>query len=173
MAPPGWVLLLVGLPGSGKSTFRKQVVARMAAGSSPVIINPDQLRLDIHGRPFDPAHEPAVWSTVYRMARGALESGANLLVDATNLNRRRRRPFIQLAAEFGAAAWAIFFDVGLSLALRRNSRRAHPVPAPRIRDMAQWLEPPSRDEGLNAVAVLTKETGEWTLKLDPPYDVHR
>lgn len=75
--------LTVGLPRSGKSTWaRKQGVP---------IVNPDSIRLAIHGQPFYAPAEPLVWATAKTMVRALFLAGHNnVILDATNVTKTRR-----------------------------------------------------------------------------------
>jgi predicted kinase len=89
-----WLLiLLVGLPRSGKSTWAR-------AQELPVVC-PDAVRLALHGERFLGAAEPWVWLTVYTMARALFLAGHEaVIVDATNTTAKRRGEW---AAQFPVA----------------------------------------------------------------------
>lgn len=79
--------LLVGLPRSGKSTYADK---QRTLGTS-VIVNPDSIRLALHGRRFAPEAEDFVWATAKVMVRSLFLAGhMHVLVDATNTTRARR-----------------------------------------------------------------------------------
>jgi len=75
----------VGLPLSGKTTWAK---------NQPYpIVNPDSIRLSIHGKRYIQMAEPLVWSVAIVMVRALFLAGHdNVIVDATN-NTRKRRDF--------------------------------------------------------------------------------
>jgi predicted kinase len=85
-------------------------------------------------------------------------------IDATNLTRFFRRPFLQIAKEFGCQAEAIYFDVPLEVCLERNRKRenlpagpardARVVPDEVLRRMARQLEPPSKGEGFARITTV-------------------
>lgn len=75
--------MTVGLPQSGKSTWAK-------AQGYP-IVNPDSIRLAIHGQPFIKEAEPFVWATAKYMVRSLFLAGHDVVIlDATNITRKRR-----------------------------------------------------------------------------------
>lgn len=81
------VLLLKGLPRSGKSTIAK----RLAKHKGWPIINPDSFRLAIHGQVYYGPAEPTVWANVKVAARALLLAGhTHIVIDATNMKRNRR-----------------------------------------------------------------------------------
>ena len=77
------LILLVGLPQSGKSTWaRKQGLP---------IVNPDSIRMALHGRPFIREAEPMVWAIAKFMVRALFLAGhPTVIVDATNTTKKRR-----------------------------------------------------------------------------------
>jgi len=77
------LIVMVGFPRSGKTTWaREQKVP---------IVNPDSIRLAIHGKPFIGLAEPLVWATAKIMVRALFLAGHNcVILDATNVTRQRR-----------------------------------------------------------------------------------
>lgn len=78
------VILTVGLPYSGKSTW-----ARKQGGVS--IVSPDAIRLAMHGQRYVESAEPLVWATAMIMAKALVFAGNYIIiVDATNTTKKRR-----------------------------------------------------------------------------------
>ncbi len=77
------LFLMVGLPRSGKTTWAKKQNLPM--------VNPDSIRLALHGKPFIPQAESFVWAIAYLMAKALLISGhSTVIIDATNITKKRR-----------------------------------------------------------------------------------
>ena len=82
------LILFVGLPRSGKSTSAKLL-------DFP-IVNPDSIRLALHGQRFQSEAEPFVWAIAYLMVDALFKAGHNsVIVDATNITQKRRAPWIE------------------------------------------------------------------------------
>ena len=77
------LVLTVGLPQSGKSTWAKD--------QGHPIVNLDAIRLATHGQPFVGSAEPFVWATAKAMVRSLFLAGhETVILDATNTTRKRR-----------------------------------------------------------------------------------
>ncbi len=77
------LILTVGLPRSGKSTW--------ARSTGYPIVSPDAIRLAIHGQAFVDLAEPFVWATAKAMVRALFLAGhTTVILDATNTTRKRR-----------------------------------------------------------------------------------
>lgn len=85
--------ITVGLPRSGKTTW--------ARSKGWPIVNPDSIRLSLHGQRFVTKCEPWVWLIVYAMVEALFLAGHdNVIVDSTNVTKRRRDEWT--SRDFGA-----------------------------------------------------------------------
>ncbi len=77
------LILTVGLPRSGKTTW--------ALEQGYPIVNPDGIRLAIHGKQFVALAEPLVWVIAKYMVRALFNAGHDVVIlDATNTTSKRR-----------------------------------------------------------------------------------
>jgi predicted kinase len=82
-------LLLIGIPGSGKSTWLKQLPGNFE------IICPDQIRKRLSGGDIsDQTLNVQVWEEAKKRTVEALQAGQDVVLDATNVNTTRRREFL-------------------------------------------------------------------------------
>lgn len=137
------LLVTVGLPGSGKSTWAHENVRH--------IVSPDRIRLEEFGVVFDADVEEAVWRRAREATRALLLEGKLVCFDATSVSRRRRRSLVVLAREAGAPTVAVWLRVSDEVAWLRNVGRERPVPLGSFLDLARAFEPPSMEEGFAAV----------------------
>lgn len=85
--PAKKLILTVGLPRSGKSTAARSLAAKILAP----IVNPDAIRLAVHGQRFSAEAEPLVWFAAKVMVRALFRAGHDtVILDATNTTRKRR-----------------------------------------------------------------------------------
>lgn len=77
------LIMLMGLPRSGKSTYAQK--------QGHPIVNPDSIRLALHGFTFVKIAEPMVWCMAKYMVKALFNAGhSKIILDATNLTRERR-----------------------------------------------------------------------------------
>lgn len=114
------ILLLVGAPGSGKSTWAKEFVSK---NSKYVRINRDSYRLMLFGVQMgDPDQERIVTRIVDSAVETAIQSGKNVILDQTNCNLRFLEPMIEKYSEWADIHFRLF-DVDLVTLEKRNETR--------------------------------------------------
>lgn len=142
------VVVLIGLPGSGKSTWAAtQGAAALSSDAIRVLLVDDATIQTIHSRVFE---------TLRYLLHQRLALGRPLtFIDATNLRPDERRPYIAIARAFGARPEAAFFDIPLEICRERNARRHRIVPEDAMELMASRLVPPTLEEGFERIEVIT------------------
>jgi predicted kinase len=147
------VVLTIGLPGSGKSSWFKR------RGVTP--LSSDLLRTLLFDNIAEQRYQDLVFSTLRSLLRARLIAGMpwNYL-DATNLSSHERQGWIRMARDFGYEVHAVFFDVSLEVCMERNLRRARVVPEDVMRRMAAKLRPPTFDEGFSKIIVVRVKRSE-------------
>jgi len=146
-ASKGTVVLAIGLPGSGKSSwFKRHNIHPLSS---------DLLRELL----FDDAQEQRFQDLVFSNLRSMLK--ARLIarrpmnyVDATNLTPHDRHSWIKLAKDYGYDVQGVFFDVPLEVCMERHQRRGRVVPEDIMRKMAGKLKAPTFDEGFSKITVV-------------------
>ena len=140
--------VLIGLPGSGKSTWAQANAARLGA----VVVGSDEVRREFQASGQNPLNGDAVFAEVEHRARALLHTNQSVILDATHFLRKYRTYTLYLAGDTHARRVAIWFDVPLDICLQRNAQRSNltfgdeQVPEDVVRGMADLLQPPGQDE---------------------------
>ena len=151
------VVVLVGIAASGKSTWAKESV-----------LSSDEIRRLLRDDPTDQTIHRVVFKTMRELLRRRLDLRMPVTyIDATNLTRRERRPYIKIAAMYGCQAEAVFFDTPLDVCLERNRARERKVPEAVLHMMSSKLQPPSTNEGFCNVVVISRDCSPTTSSPEP------
>ncbi|SRR5579883_1289638 len=153
------LILLVGLPGSGKSSLAASLVRECPLYR---LISTDTIRLHLFGDEAIQGPWLKVWRTVssqfqqtaHQIATGHISAA---IYDATNAVRRERRRVIALAHAQGFTDITVLWvNTALAVCLQRNQERDRQVPETVILRMHRCLmgAPPSVSEGCDRVFVL-------------------
>lgn len=134
----GEVLLMSGLPGTGKDTW----IARHCP-SLPVV-SLDRLRAELHYSAQD--DQSAVAAAAQALARAYLRQKTPFVWNATGLTPALRGKVVSLCERYGAAVRIVFLETGWEEGLRRNEGRTARVPRPAVERMLERLTPPERWE---------------------------
>jgi len=146
-APKGVVVLTIGLPGSGKTTWYKR--------RGVVPLSSDMLRTILFDNITEQRYQGLVFSTLRSILRARLIAKMPWnYVDATNLSAHERRQWIKMARGFGYDVQAVFFDVPLDVCLDRNRKRERQVSEEVMKQMASKLKPPTFSEGFTKIVVV-------------------
>jgi predicted kinase len=145
--PKGIVVLAIGLPGSGKSSWFKR--------HNVVPLSSDMVRALLFDDPREQRFQDLVFSNLRSMLKARLIAKRSMnYVDATNLTPQERQHWIKLAKDYNYEVHAVFFDVPLEVCVERHHRRDRVVPEDIMRKMAAKLKPPAFDEGFAKITVV-------------------
>jgi predicted kinase len=117
------MLILCGLPASGKSSYAERwLVEQQGRGYR---VNYDDLRVELYGQnwKFNRAEEAAMKEHAIEDARGAIENGCSVIVDNTNLNENARKPWINLAKRYGIDYEIFEIDTPVAECVARDAKR--------------------------------------------------
>lgn len=135
------LIMTVGLPRSGKSTWAREY----AAQHNTPVVNPDSIRLALHGQAFVASAEPMVWAVAHLMVSSLFKAGhATVILDATNITEHRRK-------DWRSREWMchyVCFTAPRDECIRRARAQGQEELVPIIERMAsslEWPEPSTFD----------------------------
>jgi predicted kinase len=145
--PKGSVILAIGLPGSGKSSwFKRHKVTPLSS---------DMLRALLFDNPTEQRFQDLIFSNLRSMLKARLIARRPLnYVDATNLTPHERQSWVKLGHDYGYEVQAVFFDVPLEVCLDRNKKRERVVAEDVMRRMSAKLKAPTFEEGFSKITVV-------------------
>ena len=134
----GEVILLSGLPGTGKDTWIQKNCPHLP------MVSLDNIRRRMGIAPTEP--QGVVAAAAHDEARKYLRHHQPFVWNATNVTLDMRSKQISLFEQYGAAVKTVFLETGWEEGLRRNAERAAEVPPSAIGHMLSKLEIPEAYE---------------------------
>lgn len=132
------ILFLKGLPGSGKSTYAREIVAK----GDWKRVNKDDLRAMLDDGKWSKDNEKWVNLMQEIITRQSLTAGYSVIVDNTHLAPRHEEHYRQIAKEYNAKFEVKFFDTPIEECIKRDLQRSDSVGEKVIRQMYdQFLKP--------------------------------
>lgn len=120
------LILTTGLPRSGKSTWAQK--------QGYPIVNPDSIRLALHGERFIEEAEPMIWLIAKYMVKALFFAGHDtVILDATNITFERRKFWVNVQ-------WNVFykhFDASKEICIERAIKDNREDLIPIIKKMAE------------------------------------
>jgi len=134
----GEVVLLSGLPGTGKDTWIREHCPQLP------MISLDGLRKELGISPL--GNQGRVVEAATERAKELLRAKLPFVWNATNLTAQTRQRQVSLFSAYGASVRCVYLETDWEEQLRRNRGRAEAVPEKAICDMLEKLSPPERFE---------------------------
>ena len=152
--------ILIGLPGSGKSTYAQECVKQM---ENCVWLSSDNIREEVLTSVEDQADNDLVFNLMFERTIENLKLGNDVIYDATNVSSKRRRELIkQIRKEIGLAheIIAVMFAIPFKECVKRNEERERSVPYGVIDRMYKRFEVATTAEGFDYVLTVTDKNLE-------------
>lgn len=138
------LIMPVGLPRCGKSTFTKRY---MAEYPGVAIVNPDSIRAALHGQAFIQEAEDFIWANVKLTISALMLAGqTNIILDATNLNAFQRAEWVKLAKKHNYKVLFVMFRASKEVCQDRAKLNDQDYLIPVIDRMSKYLVDVSDDE---------------------------
>lgn len=146
--------MMVGLPGSGKSTKAQELAQEYNA----TIFSSDSLREELFGDVNHQADNTKLFEELHKRIKDCLKNGKNAIYDATNINYKRRMAFINELSNIPCHKLCYLMAVPYEECLKRNESRERKVPEHVIERMYRQFNIPYDYEGWDNVHI---EYGEF------------
>ena len=148
-------VMLVGLPGSGKSTYTKQFIE-----NGYVIHSSDAIREELTGDANNQDINSKVFETLHKRVKQDLRDGKKVIYDATNISWKRRKAFLQELNNIKCWKVCNVIATPFEICIKQNDMRDRKVPHEVIDRMYRNFDIPYYNEGWDRINIIyTKD--EW------------
>ena len=151
--------ILIGLPASGKSSYCKD---KLKENKDIEIVSSDAIREEVFGDVNDQSHNGEVFNIVFKRVREAILNNRDVILDATNLSRKRRINFIKEMPK--TFIRAVVFAVPFEVCCERNAHRNRVVPQSVMERMYKQFEVPSYAEGFDDIKIIKNSISDESIE---------
>ena len=137
--------MMVGLPGSGKSTIAQKLNCK--------IFSSDSLRKELWGSEGVQGDNSQLFNELHRRIKETLKQGEDCVYDATNINAKNRISFLKSISRIDCERICIFVATDFNLCLLRNFQRERHVPYEVIKRMYLNFDIPQFREGWDDIQI--------------------
>lgn len=140
--------MMVGLPGAGKSTAVESIDY---GNGKPIIHSSDKLREELYGDVDNQENNGDLFNELHRRIKEDLKAGRDVIYDATNLSKKRRRAFLRELTNIKCEHVCIVILTPLERCIEQNLKRDRVVPEEVIIKMIKNFQPPEYSEGWDRI----------------------
>lgn len=144
------LILLVGIPGSGKTTYAEKYIKEHPGA---VHLSSDKIRAELWGNEATQGDNNEVFSMMQSRAIDALNNGQSVVYDATNITRRDRSYIITLCPKFVNIECHIIW-APIETCIERDAARERTVGKEVIDRMLKRFQAPYYDEGIDEIKIV-------------------
>lgn len=144
------LILLVGVPGSGKTTYAKKYIE---AKPNTLHLSSDTIRQELYGDESIQGNPAEVFSLMQKRAVESLNEGHDVLYDATNVTRKDRASIIGICPKFTKIEAHIIW-APIETCIERDAARDRTVGKAVIDKMLKRFQAPYYDEGIDEIKIV-------------------
>lgn len=145
------LIILVGLPGSGKSTYAKSI---MDPEGQLQYCSSDKVREELYGDQNIQGDPNKVFRVLHNKVKNQLDRGYDVIYDATNVTRKNRRSIIQEVKKYCDEIEAHIIWAPVDQCISRDRDRKRSVGEDVIRKFLHRWQSPFYDEGFTKIKVV-------------------
>lgn len=149
------LVTLIGISGSGKSTFAKQL---QKDGEVDLIISSDALRAELFGDENEQNRNNELFNELHNRIRKALKEGKRVCYDATNLSSKRRINFLKSISDLDVIKECITIIASFDLCVISQSSRERQVPNDVIKRQIKQFQCPYWYEGWDDIRIFLRDS---------------
>lgn len=169
--------IMVGLPGSGKDTVAKSVQHQLNIDKIPcIILSSDDIRVELFGYE-DQTNNSLVFEEMSKRCKEALKNGTNVIYNATNLNRKKRKGLINEMKKFANISSILCLAPIGTLFERNLMRPERHIPEDKLLQMIRTIDVPLQYEGYETIYFIntdnlsnSEDMAEWFKTIGENYD---
>ena len=144
------LILLVGIPGSGKTTYAETYIKKHP---NTLHLSSDKIRAELWGNEATQGDNNEVFSLMQSRAIEALNNGQSVVYDATNVTRKDRAYIIALCPKFAKIECHIIW-APIETCIERDAARERTVGKEVIDKMLKRFQPVYYDEGIDNIRIV-------------------
>lgn len=148
---------MVGLPASGKSTIAKE----LSTYENAVIHASDELRKELFGDENANDKNDILFAELHKRIKNDLLEGKNVIYDATNINYKKRKAFLEEIKKINVFKKCILVATPYEDCLIQNSTRERKVPEYVIKRMYKQINIPQWYEGWDDIEIVYNVKREY------------
>ena len=149
-------ICMVGLPGSGKSTYAKILSDQYNA----IICSSDRIREELFNDVNDQSHNADVFKELYKRIKDGLQNGQSVIMDSTNISYKRRMAFLQELKNIPCEKICVLMATPYETCCEQNTKRDRTVPEHVIKRMYMSIDIPYWHEGWDDIQTIYSDGAE-------------
>ena len=156
------LILLCGIPGSGKTTWAKNYISK---NPDFVHLSSDAIRAELYGDENIQGNPVEVFTLMQKKAVESLNAGYNVVYDATSMTRKDRAGIISMCPKFTHIQCNIIW-APIETCIERDATRERTVGKEVIDRMLKRFQMPYYDEGIDEINIIRPENFDWDSYYD-------
>lgn len=166
-------IMLVGLPGSGKSTYIEKYYSEYCVHSS------DAIREELFGDASIQENSQQVFETLHKRVKADLIAGKSAVYDATNISWKRRKAFLAELNKIPCYKCCVLMATPFDVCVDRQYARDRQVPYKVIERMYKNFDIPWYNEGWDDIRLVYTDVsfkthhGDWSRFITDHFDFNQ